>query len=126
MAATNPNLFTWQDIEILPDMRRLELVLHYLPDDAIVKALVTKRGYGRNEYPIAAMWNAVVAGIVFQHRSVEALIREMRRNPALLRICGFDSLATQRKPVTRCCRDAPSGRMNLKKSVDPTYAAYWV
>ena len=39
MAATNPSLFTWQDIDILPDMQRLKLVLQYLPDHDIVKAL---------------------------------------------------------------------------------------
>ena len=59
MAATNPSLFTWQDVDILPDMYRLELVLQYLPDQPIVEALQQKRGRGRDDYPIAAMWNAV-------------------------------------------------------------------
>lgn len=113
MAATNPSLFTWHDIDILPDMRRLELVLHYLPDDAIVKALMIKRGRGRDDYPVAAMWNVVVAGIVFQHRSIEGLVREMRRNPALLHICGFSALPTQGKPGTRYRRNEHNGSVQV-------------
>ncbi|MDK1025649.1 MAG: transposase [Gammaproteobacteria bacterium] len=100
MAATNPTLFDWNDVDILPDMLRLELVLHYLPDDDIVKALELNRGRGRDDYPIAAMWNAVIAGIVFQHRSIQGLVREMRRNPSLLGVCGFNPMSTQGKPVT--------------------------
>ena len=101
MAATQPILFNWQDIDILPDMKRLGQVLKYLPDEDIIKALEHKRGRGRNDYPVVAMWNAVIAGIVFQHRSIEGLVREMLRNPALLHVCGFDSLPMQGKPVTR-------------------------
>ena len=38
------------------------------------------------------MWRALIAGIVFQHVSVESLLRELRRNPALLDVCGFDPM----------------------------------
>ena len=113
MAATNPSLFTWQDVDILPDMHRLELVLQYLPDHEIVEALQQKRGRGRDDYPVVAMWNAVVAGIVFQHRSIEGLVRELRRNPALLRVCGFDPLPRQGKPATTVCEDAQTGRAQV-------------
>lgn len=109
MAAIQPSLFSWQDIDILPDMKRLEQVLKYLPDEGIIKALEQKRGRGRNDYPVAAMWNAVIAGIVFQHRSIEGLVRELSRNPALLHVCGFDSLPMQGKPVTRVCRNKQTG-----------------
>lgn len=113
MAAPNPSLFTWQDIDILPDMYRLKLVLQYLPDQAIVKALKQKRGRGRDDYPVDAMWNAVVAGIVFQHRSIEGLVREMRRNPALLHVCGFNPLPKQSRPVTtfRCNKQTGSAEV---------------
>ena len=113
MAATNPSLFTWQDVDILPDMHRLELVLQYLPDQPIVEALQQKRGRGRDDYPIAAMWNAVIAGIVFQHRSIEGLVRELRRNPALLAVCGFSALPRQGKPMTSRYQDEHSGRTQV-------------
>ena len=34
---------------------------------------------------------AVMAGVVFQHPSIEALIRELSRNLSLLQVCGFES-----------------------------------
>jgi hypothetical protein len=36
------------------------------------------------------MWNGLVAGVVFQHPSVESLLRELRRNAQLRQVCGFD------------------------------------
>ena len=109
MAATQPILFNWQDVDILPDMKRLEQVLKYLPDEDIIKALEDKRGRGRNDYPVVAMWNAVIAGIVFQHRSIKGLVREMQRNPALLHVCGFDALPMQGKPVTQVRTNKETG-----------------
>ena len=110
MAATNPSLFTWKDIDILPDMQRLKLVLKYLPDHDIVKGLELIRGRGRNDYPVPAMWNAVVAAIVFQHRSIEGLVREMHRNPALLHVCGFAALPRQSKPNRTLRQNPYSGK----------------
>ena len=59
--------FSWQDVEVLPDLARLRLVLDTLPDEDIVAAL--EAGRGRNDYPVPAMWRALLAGIVFQHAS---------------------------------------------------------
>ena len=36
------------------------------------------------------MWNAVIAGVVFQHPSAAALLRELRRNGELRQLCGFN------------------------------------
>lgn len=36
------------------------------------------------------MWNSLLAGIVFQHESVEKLRRELARNGQLRQMCGFD------------------------------------
>lgn len=46
-------------------------VLEYMPDEEFVVTLEQKRGKGRDDYPVRAMWNSVLAGIVFQHDSVE-------------------------------------------------------
>jgi len=99
MAAVRPTLFSWHHFEtVTPDLERFKLVLQYLPDEAIIQALYAKRGQGRNDYPIEGMWNALLAGVVFQHPSVASLVRELNRNPALLQICGFDPLPRQHKP----------------------------
>ena len=91
--------FSWRDVEALPDLERLRLVLEVLPDEGIVAAL--EAGRGRNDYPVRAMWRALVAGVVLQHASMQSLLRELGRNPALLEMCGFDPLPYQGVPVSR-------------------------
>ncbi|ADN03001.1 transposase of ISLsa3, OrfA [Spirochaeta thermophila DSM 6192] len=72
------------------DLHRLRLVLENLPDEELMQQLEQRRGRGRNEYPVRAMWNSLVAGIVFQHPSIEQLRRELLRNGQLRDLCGFD------------------------------------
>ena len=100
MATPGKLPFSWRDVESLPDLDRLRLVLVVLPDEEIVAALEAGRGRGRNDYPVRAMWRALIAGIVFQHASIQSLLRELGRNPALLELCGFDPLPFQGAPVT--------------------------
>ena len=66
--------------------------------EELVAALEAVRGRGRNDYPVRAMWRALVAGVVFGHRSIASLLREFRRNPARLGACGFDPLPRQGAP----------------------------
>lgn len=87
-----PFLFSWTAIDAQSDLDRLDLVLRYIPDEDIVKELIRRRGNGRNEFPIQPMWNALLAGVVFQHRSAASLLRELKRNGELRQICGFDPL----------------------------------
>ena len=98
MVNRNRPLFSWSDVERRPELERLEMVLEALPDEDLLRALEQRRGRGRDDYPIRAMWRALVAGIVFQHVSVESLLRELRRNPALLDVCGFDPMGRRRRP----------------------------
>ena len=84
------SLFQWNEIESLGDLERLQLVLRHLPDEALMRHLERDRGKGRDDYPIRPMWNSLIAGVVFQHPSVEALRRELSRNAQLRYLCGFD------------------------------------
>lgn len=83
-------LFGWQEIDELGDLERLVLVLHNLPDEELMRKLERERGKGRDDYPVRAVWNSILAGIVFQHPSIESLRRELSRNAQLREICGFD------------------------------------
>ncbi len=85
-----PSLFSWDEIETTSDLDRLSLVLSVLPDEKLMSKLEQKRGKGRNDYPVRAMWNSCLAGIVFQHPSVASLRREMQRNAELRQCCGYD------------------------------------
>lgn len=106
MAASDSMLFSWSDVERLPELRRLDLALDGMPDGDLVAALEARRGKGRDDYPVRAMWRALVAGVVFGHESSASLLRELGRNPALLEVCGFDPLGWQRPPVRTLGRDA--------------------
>ena len=84
-------LFVWSDIEEVGDVERLKLVLEAIPDEELMKKLETKRGpSGVNKYPVRAVWNSIVAMIVYGHPTIESLRRELKRNPLLLQVCGFN------------------------------------
>lgn len=92
-----PSLFDWCDIEASSDLDRLRLVLQAIPDEPLVAQLESERGRrGRNDYPVRACWNALLASFVFQHPTVAALLRELRRNAELRQVCGFDLLLGDR------------------------------
>ena len=84
-------LFDYTEIENLGDLERLLLVTEYLPDEKLMKHLEKERGNGRDDYPIRGMWNSLLAGIVYQHDSVESLRRELARNGQLRSICGLSN-----------------------------------
>lgn len=113
MAITQASLFSWDAVEARSDLDRFFLVRDHLPDADIIQALEVQRGQGRDDFPVRAMFNAVLAGIVFQHPSIESLIRELSRNPSLLQACGFNTLPVQKKPIAELVKDELTGRMKV-------------
>ena len=92
-------LFCWEEVENLGELRRLELVLQAMPDEGLMRVLEAQRGKGRDDYPVRAVWNSILAGIVFQHPSVESLRRELLRNAQLRQVCGFDPVRSAQDAV---------------------------
>lgn len=90
MSRQNSLFFSWDKVDDLPGLKRLKILFDALPDEKIIEHLHRERGRGRNDYPVWAMFRAVVAGIALGHVSVQSLVRELRRNPTLADICGFD------------------------------------
>ena len=82
----------WKEIENLADLERFSMLLNYLPDEKLMKTLESRRKRGRDDYPVRAVWNSILAGIVYQHLSIESLRRELMRNAQLRQLCGFDLL----------------------------------
>ena len=121
MTTAASRLFSWNDVERLGDLKRLEWVLRYLPDEPVIDALKARRGRGRDDYPVEAMWRALVAGVVFQHSSIASLVRELRRNPALLEVCGFAALPRQGRTVRTIERDAQTGRAKVVSLSAPAF-----
>jgi hypothetical protein len=54
-----------------------------------MQILERERGNGRNDYSVRAVWNSILAGIIFGHSSTASLRRELLRNAQLRQICGF-------------------------------------
>ena len=94
------SLFTWEewdDDANLGDLKRLRTVLESLPDEELMRTLEEERGQRRDDHPVRAMWNSIVAMYVFGHPSVESLRRELARNAQLRAVCGFEMFS--RTPV---------------------------
>jgi hypothetical protein len=83
-------LFSWRKIEARSDLDRLRMVLEVIPDEALMRKLEKLRDKGRDDYPVRAEWNSLLAGVVYQHVSVASLRRELLRNGELREVCGFD------------------------------------
>jgi len=90
-------LFSWKDfqddIQNLGDLERFKLLIETMPDQRLVQTLRILRANGRNDHPIEAIWNSILAGIAFEHASIESLRRELSRNAQLREMCGFNPLA---------------------------------
>jgi hypothetical protein len=70
----------WSEIEELGDLERLRMVIENMPDEELMEVLERERGKkGRDDYPVRAVWNTVLAGVVFRKR---------QRNPHIVyRLC---------------------------------------
>jgi len=90
MASIQQSLLSWKEIEASSDLDRLRMVLSVLPDETLMLELERARSKGRDDYPVRATWNSIIAGIVFQHKSIASLRRELSRNGELRMLCGFE------------------------------------
>jgi hypothetical protein len=96
MASTPHNLFSWQAIDESSDIFRLRVLLDGLDDHRLMRALEGERKGKRNEFPLCALWNSCLAGMIFGHETRTSLIRELRRNAELREVCGFDPLLKEK------------------------------
>jgi len=93
-------IFSWTMVDVSSDLRRLELVLSSIPDEALMRKLELERKGRRDDNPIRSLWNSLLAGIVFEHEKIEHLRRELLRNGELREVCGFE--------VVKCSEAVPS------------------
>jgi len=66
------------------------MVTEAIPDDKLMQVLEAERKGLRDDYPIRPAWNSILAGVVYQHISIESLRRELLRNGEPREACGFD------------------------------------
>ena len=102
------SLFEEDDFENLGDLERLQTVLNTLDDEELIRRLYSIRGKGRNDWPCEAMWNSFIASFLFQHESIESLLRELMRNSQLRKLCGFEPKIVKQEDGTTKIYLAPS------------------
>lgn len=83
-------IFRWEDVEASGELERLRMVIEAMPDEELMKIMEVERKGRRDDYPVRSVWNSILAGIVYQHGSIESLRRELLRNGELREACGFD------------------------------------
>lgn len=89
-------IFSWKDVEESGELERLRMVIEAMPDEELMEALESERKGRRDDYPVRAVWNSILAGIVYQHTSIESLRRELLRNGELRQACGFDPVLKEK------------------------------
>jgi len=83
------SFFFNKEIENLGDLERLNLAIQNIDDSKLIKELNKIRGNGRNDFPVGAMLNSLYAMMIYGHKSVSSMIRELSRNSQLRQLCGF-------------------------------------
>lgn len=112
-------IFSWKDVEASGELDRLKMVIEVMPDDKLMKALEAERKGRRDDYPIREVWNSILAGVVYQHISIESLRRELLRNGELREACGFDpALGEKAVPSKDAYSSMLKKLMNKQKETD--------
>jgi len=83
-------IFRWKDVEGSGELERLKMVVEAIPDDRLMQVVEAERKGRRDDYPIRPLWNSMLAGIVYQHMTIESLRRELLGNGELREACGFE------------------------------------
>jgi hypothetical protein len=94
-------IFRWKDVDRSSEIERLQMVIEEMPDEELMNALEEERKGRRDDYPIRPVWNSILAGIVYQHSSIESLRRELLRNAELREVCGFDPTLKEKAVPTK-------------------------
>ncbi|MDO8685608.1 MAG: transposase [Clostridiales bacterium] len=101
------SFFDFMNFKDLGDLNTLKMVIENIPDEKLVMELEKKRGNGRDDYPVRAMWNSLLAGIIYRHANIEGLIEELKRNGQLRYVCGFRKYRILRDKEGREIRSEP-------------------
>jgi hypothetical protein len=86
----------WQELEreMPPGLEEIREFLSALSelDAELVRDLRKERGHGRDDLPIAAMWNLIGTSLYLRHEKFSELLGELGRNSDLARLLGFKEI----------------------------------
>jgi len=84
-------LFAWDCLEDSPSLRSVHDFLKAIPDGPLLEGLRSRRGRGRNDYPVHVLWGVVVLTHLLRHTSTDSCLAELRRNEGLRRLIAIES-----------------------------------
>lgn len=68
---------------------RLAMVLEALPAEKLIAVLGREHWTGRKGYSVRGMWSALIAGVLYQRKSVAEVARLLERDKDVRMVCGF-------------------------------------
>jgi hypothetical protein len=87
--AVQKPLFAWDCLEDSPSLTTIKELLGLVPDGALLSALGSWRGRGRDDYPVSALWGVLLLTVLLRHPTFEATLGELGRNRALRELIGI-------------------------------------
>ncbi len=79
-------LFAWGQLDDHATLATIRDFLRAVPDGELLDGLRAARGKGRDDYPVALLWQVVLLTILLRHVSFNACLAELHRNPSLCRL----------------------------------------
>lgn len=89
MHIIQPPLFDFEAFILAKGNDRLVVVLEVLDAERLIAALEREHWTGRKGYSIRGMWAALIAGVVYQCKSLAETVRLLQKNKEVRIICGF-------------------------------------
>ena len=86
-------LFAWDCLETTPSLQVIKQFLEAVPDAPLLEALERHRGHGRDDFPVRRLWGVYLLRIVCRQPTMDGMLGELARNPALCRLIGIASEA---------------------------------
>ena len=115
-----PQISIFDNTEVydnLGDLERVKLILDNIPDDKILEAIRKDKDVkGRKGIALEALMNIYWARKILQHRTMAQMLRELKRNSQLRKVCGLQNDEIPSKYVmTRFMKKLKKHRKELKE-----------
>ena len=109
----------WQALEreLPPGLEEVSRFLSVLSrfDSELVLELAQERGHGRDDHPVAAMWNLMAVSLYLRRYHLNDLLAELNRNSDLARLLGFEETGPNRFKLPS---DSALSRFHVKLNSD--------
>lgn len=101
----------------LGDLERVKLILDNIPDEQLLETIRKDKGVkGRKGIALEVLINIYWSKKILQHRTMEQMLRELRRNSQLRKICGLQNEEVPSKYVmTRFMKKLKKHREEIKE-----------